>query len=83
MPLDLKAFARLGATARLTEISAERAEILKRFPDLKTTVRGRRAAAAVAPEKPKTRKRRFSAEQREAARARMKAYWQAKRKASE
>jgi hypothetical protein len=73
--------ARVGAVARLLELEAEATAIRKAFPDLKK-------AQAVAPTssapvaKPKAKKRKkMSAEARNAIGARMKAYWAAKRQA--
>lgn len=83
MPLpqnQLTTLARLGAVTRLKELDAERAAILKAFPDLRP---GRASAPPATPTSGGRKKRRsrrgWTAAQRKAAGERMKKYW-AKRK---
>lgn len=75
---DLKAFARAGAQARVSELTAELESIFKVFPDLRT---GRRkspgAAQSGAPAK--RRRRRMTAAQKKAVSLRMKKYWASRR----
>lgn len=78
---ELYRLARVGAVARLKELEAEAAAIRKAFPGVKK-------AQTVAPAftdplaKPKTKKRKkMSAEARNAIGDRMKRYWAAKRQA--
>ncbi len=78
-PSELNHLARLGALARLAEIEEEAAAIRRMFPGLKPPVPGGSGQPASRPARKARRKRVFSAEAREAARQRMKAYW-AKRK---
>jgi hypothetical protein len=79
--IDLKAYARRGAEARIAELTAELNDIYKAFPDL-----GRgaiRPSAARAGAGGRRRKRKpMSAAQRKAVGQRMKAYWAARRKGS-
>lgn len=77
--IDLKAYARRGAEARITELTAELNEIYKAFPDLR---RGSaRSAPATTGAGGRRRKRNpMSAAQKAAVSKRMKAYWAAKRK---
>jgi hypothetical protein len=76
---DLKAYARRGAEARISELTAELNEIYRVFPDL-----GRGATRAPASNAGAGRRRRkrkpMSAAQKAAVSKRMKAYW-AKRNA--
>jgi len=81
--LDLKGLARRGAIARLAELQAESAAILKAFPDL------RRAGVAytddgttILPGAKRQRRRKMSAAQRKAVGIRMKRYWAQRRKAA-
>lgn len=81
--LDLKDLARRGAIARLAELQAETAAILRAFPDLRrgassagytddgTTVRSNR----------RRRRKPMSAAQKRAVSVRMKAYWAQRRAA--
>ena len=83
--LDLKDLARRGAIARLAELQAEQAAILKAFPDLRATGRARVAytddGTTVLPGRRGRRRRGMSAAQKKAVSVRMKAYW-AKRRAA-
>lgn len=80
--LDLKDLARRGAIARLAELQAETAAILKAFPDLRG---GKRAAVAYTDDgvtmAASRRRRRWgmSAAQKKAVSVRMKAYWAKRR----
>ena len=83
--LEVKRFARIGAEARLAELHAEIASIVRVFPDLARSTdapRGRAAATATATPKKRARRRNFnmSAEQKQAVSDRMKKYWAARRK---
>lgn len=88
---EVKRFALIGAQARLNELQAEIASLLKAFPELAKQApakRGRpRAAAAVAetasPAVKRGRKRQrnpMSDDQKQAVSDRMKKYWAARRK---
>jgi hypothetical protein len=89
--LDLKDLARRGAAARLAELQAEAAAILKAFPGLKGnldrpfTRRGIVAntddGTTILPGKKRRRRRKMSAAQKAEVSRRMKAYW-AKRRQS-
>jgi hypothetical protein len=77
--IDLKAYARRGAEARIAEITAELNEIYRAFPDL------RRGATRVPASKAgvvKRRRRRkpMSAAQKAEVSKRMKKYWAARRR---
>lgn len=77
---ELHRLARLGALARLKELEEEAAAIRKAFPELKgAQVPEVNVADADLKSKAKRRRRKMSPEAREAARARMKAYWARKR----
>lgn len=75
---QLHGLARLGAAARLRDLEAEAAAIRKVFPGLAKAAGQAAEPAAAAPKPPRKRKRRSLAS-RQAARARMKAYWAAKK----
>jgi hypothetical protein len=80
----LKDLARRGAIARLAELQAEQAEILKAFPDLRGAKRATVAYTddGMTMSAVKRRPRRgMSATQRKAVSVRMKAYWAKRRKA--
>ena len=84
--LDLKDLARRGALARLAEMHAEQAAILKAFPDLRSARRARVAntddGTTVLPGgRGRRRRRGMSTAQRKAVSRRMKAYWAKRRKA--
>ena len=76
--LDLKAYARRGAEARITELNAELSDIFRAFPDLE---RRRSTASATTAGAGGQRRRRkpMSAAQRKAVGQRMKAYWAARK----
>jgi hypothetical protein len=74
--MQLHDLARLGAQARLDAIDAERAEILKMFPDLHQGPRPARAASPA-----RRRRGTMSPEARKAQSERMRAYWAARREA--
>jgi len=88
--LDLKDLARRGAAARLVELQAEAAAILKAFPGLKGNLDrpfSRRGVVAntddgttILPGK-RRRRRRMSAAQKAEVSRRMKAYWAKRRQA--
>jgi len=86
--LDLKDLARRGAIARLAELAAESAAILKAFPELRragskgiaytddgTTILPGRSSRSRRGRRP------MSAAQRKAVSVRMRKYWAARRKA--
>src|SRR5262245_43130796 len=84
---QLKALARHGAQARVTELRQEIAALEVAFPDLRSRRAGRPGKRAASPESTasngagkRRRRRGWSAAARKAAAKRMKAYW-AKRKA--
>jgi hypothetical protein len=84
--LDLKDLARRGAIARLAELQAESAAILKAFPELKKAGRAGIAytddGTTILPGRKSRRGRRpMSAAQRKAVSVRMKKYWAQRRKA--
>ena len=75
--IDLKAYARRGAEARIAELNAELNDIYKAFPDLR---RGGASASQVAGAGGRRRKRRaMTAAQKAEVSKRMKAYWAARR----
>ena len=82
--LDVRELARRGAIARLAELQAEQAAILKAFPDLRGAGRAAVAytddATTALPGGRRRRRRGMSAAQKKAVSVRMKAYW-AKRRA--
>jgi len=74
---DLRAYARRGAEARITELTAELNDIYRAFPDLR---RGRSTPSATSVSAGGQRRRRpMSAAQRKAVGQRMKAYWAARK----
>ncbi len=84
---EVKRFALIGAQARLDELQAEIASLVKAFPELAgraVTKRGRTAAvAAPAAATKRSRKRakfNMSDDQKKAVSDRMKKYWAARRK---
>ena len=82
--LDLKDLARRGAIARLAELQAESAAILKQFPELKKIGRAGVAytddGTTILPGRRSRRGRRpMSAAQRKAVSVRMKRYWAMRR----
>jgi hypothetical protein len=78
---QLHNLARLGAIARLKDLDVETAAIKKMFPGLKEGQGAAPKSPVLAPKaKPRKRKRwNMSAEARQAAAERMKAYWAKKR----
>ena len=81
--LDLKDLARRGAIARLAELQAESAAILKAFPDLRRAgVASTANGTTVLPGRKRRRRRKMSAAQRKAVGIRMKRYWAQRRKAA-
>lgn len=82
--VDLKALALLGARARLAELVEEMDALLSSFPELRKEKSRAVTAETPTPEKPARRarkRRKMTPVQREAARERMKKYWE-KKKAS-
>ena len=82
--LDLKDLARRGAVARLEELKAEEAAILRAFPELRQGVSYTDDGTTILPGKQRTQRRRrkpMSAAQRRAVGLRMKRYWAQRRKA--
>jgi hypothetical protein len=84
MRTDMKALARLGAQARLTELHQEIHDIERAFPDLRRRPMPRPAASSETRKHSSTpRKRRsMTAAARKAVGERMKKYWAARRKAA-
>jgi hypothetical protein len=73
----VRAFALIGARARLASLQAEVEALYKSFPEL----RGRAARAARGAAAPRRRRRRkMTAEQKQAVAERMKRYWANRRK---
>ena len=80
---DLRELARRGAEARLAELQAEIADIVRAFPGLRTQRQGGRTGNGVTrTTAPRRRRRRtpMTAAQRRAVSARMKKYWAERRK---
>jgi len=73
---DLKAYARQGAAARVTELNAELAAIFRVFPDLRAGTK-----TATAPGR-KHKRKPMSAAQKAEVSKRMKAYWTDRRRAA-
>ena len=92
MTFDLKAYARLGAEARLSELQREMDAILAAFPDLRTGARrpgGRLGTTVVAAVSAtdgagraaaRLKRKPMTAAQRRAVGVRMKKYWAERRK---
>ena len=82
--INLKAYARRGAEARIAELTAELNDIYKAFPDLRGAAkasagRGRGSEIGIG----RKRKRRgMTAAQKAEVSKRMKKYWAARRKAT-
>ena len=75
--IDLKAYARRGAEARIAELTAELKDIYKAFPHLR---RGGASASKVAGGDGRRRKRRgMTAAQKAEVSKRMKRYWAARK----
>jgi hypothetical protein len=76
--IDLKAYARRGAEARIAELTAEVNDIYKAFPDLRRgTARPTASTAGAGGRRP--RRKPMSAAQKAAVSKRMKAYWAQRR----
>ena len=76
---DLKAYARQGAAARVTELNAELAAIFRVFPELRRGIKAGEGGAVGNGRKRKWKG--MTAAQKAAVSKRMKAYW-AKRRGS-
>ena len=74
---QLRAFALIGARARLQELRDEQSKLREVFPEL---FRGGRAAAENSQQARPRRRRRMSAAQRKAVSERMRKYWADRRK---
>ena len=74
--IDLKAYARRGAEARVAELTAELNEIYKAFPDLRS---GGASAPRVAGGARRRKRRGMSAAQKAEVSKRMKKYWAQRR----
>ena len=74
--IDLKAYARRGAEARIAELTAELNDIFKAFPDLRA---GGASASQAASGGRRRRHRGMTAAQKAEVSKRMKKYWAAKR----
>ena len=75
---DLKAYARRGAEARISELTAELNEIYRAFPDLRRGPARLTASTASVGQRRRGRKP-MSAAQKAAVSKRMKAYWAARK----
>ena len=75
---DLKAYARRGAEARISELTAELNEIYRAFPNLRRGAARSTASRAAAGARRRRRKP-MSAAQKAAVSKRMKAYWAARK----
>jgi hypothetical protein len=75
---ELLKLARTGAERRLNELQSEIASLLRLFPDLRRSRRGRPAGAAAGNGRARGR-RGWTAAQRKAAADRMRKYWAARR----
>jgi hypothetical protein len=90
MPIDVNAFARLGAQARLAELQQELSDIHAAFPELRDLISGSerpkaksaKIATDMQPAKPGRKSSGWTEAQRAAVGLRMKKYWAAKRKAA-
>jgi hypothetical protein len=81
--LDLKDLARRGAVARLAELHAEQAAILKEFPELKRGIGPSYTDDGTTMLTSKRRgRRRMSAAQKAEVSRRMKKYWAKRRKSA-
>ena len=74
--IDLKAYARRGAEARIAELNAELNDIYKAFPDLR---RGGASPAQAAGGGRRRKRRAMTAAQKAEVSKRMKKYWAARR----
>jgi hypothetical protein len=85
MLIDMKAFARAGAIARLNELQHEMERIGRAFPGLRTATPGRATPAgkvsARATAAPVGRRKPMSAAEKKAVSERMRKYWAGRRKA--
>ena len=79
--IDLKAYARRGAEARIAELTAELNDIYRAFPDLRRGSTHSAPATTGAGGRRRGRKP-MSAAQKAAVSKRMKKYWATRRKAS-
>ena len=75
---DLKAYARRGAEARITELTAELNEIYNAFPDLRRGA-ARRTPSTAGAGRTRRKRKPMSAAQKAAVSKRMKAYWAARK----
>jgi hypothetical protein len=81
--LDLKDLARKGAAARLAELHAEQAAILKAFPELKRGIGPRYTDdGTTILTRTRRRRRKMSAAQKAEVSRRMKKYWANRRKSA-
>ena len=77
---EMYRLAKFGAEARLRDLEAERAQILRAFPGLGGSAT-KSAAAAAPQEAPVRRRREMNAAERKSVSLRMKKYWAERRKA--
>jgi hypothetical protein len=75
--IDLKAYARRGAEARIAELTAELNDIYKAFPDLRA---GGASASQMSGGGRRRKRRGMTAAQKAEVSKRMKRYWAAKRR---
>jgi hypothetical protein len=76
--IDLKAYARRGAEARIAELTAELKDIYKAFPDLRRGAARPTASRAGASQARRKRKPMSAAQKAEVSK-RMKKYWAARK----
>ena len=83
--VDLRELARCGAIARVEQLKAEEAAILREFPELRRVDRGIAntddGTTILTGRKRRRRRTRMTVAQRRAVGIRMKAYWAQRRKA--
>jgi hypothetical protein len=82
--IDLKAYARRGAEARIAELTAELTDIYKAFPDLRGGAKASAGAGRGSEigNRRKRKRRGMTAVQKAEVSKRMKKYWAARRKAT-
>ena len=77
--IDLKAYARRGAEARIAELIAELNEIYRAFPDLRRGGAARPTASTAGAGEGRRKRKPMSAAQKAEVSKRMKAYWAARK----
>lgn len=77
---EMRSWARLGAQQRLQQLERERQMILRAFPELGRSARGRQSADGRTSGGRRRKRRRMSAAERKAISQRMKKLWAERRK---